>query len=80
MPLGLRVVAVAEVRPKPVVRGEADVVRRRHHQIRNHRRPQTPHPVSEHNLRDTTEGFEVGQQGHRRRGFLVGGEAHEPPP
>jgi hypothetical protein len=80
-PLRLRVRALAKVRPKPIVHGEADVLRCRDHLVRDDPAFQAPHPIREHHARDTAEHLEaLGQQSQRRVGALVIGEAHEPHP
>ena len=80
-PLRLRVVAVAEVGPEPVVGREPHVVRGRDDDVSDDTGFQTAHPISEHRLGHSAEGLEAfGQQPQRRAGAFVVGEAHEPHP
>jgi hypothetical protein len=63
------------------VGGEPNVVGGGHHHVGDHAGLQAAHPVGQHHLRHSAEGFETfGQQRQRGRRFLVGGEADEPPP
>ena len=61
--------------------GEADIVRARHHHVRDHPRLQTAHPVGEHHGRDAAERLETLHQHLEGRGraFVVG-EPDEPHP
>ena len=47
-PLRLRIRRLTEVGPKPVVGGEADIIRGRHHHVGDHPRFQAAHPVRQH--------------------------------
>ena len=79
--LGLRVRGMTEVGPEPVVAGEPDVVRCRHHDIGDHVALQTRHPVREHDLRNPAELLEALRQQPQRGGLLlIGSEADEPEP
>jgi hypothetical protein len=63
------------------VGGEPDIVRGRHHHVRDHPRFQAAHPVREYRLRHPIQLLEaLRQQAERRRGFLVVGEPDKPEP
>ena len=80
-PLRLRIGRMAEIGPEPVMGREADIVRAGHHHVRHHTALQTPHPVGQHCLGNTTEDLEAfGEHAQRGRQLLVGGEPDEPEP
>ncbi len=79
--LRLRVVAVAEVGPEPVMGREPHVVRGRDDDVSDDTGFQTAHPISQHRLGHSADRLEaLGQQRQRRSGAFVVGEAHEPHP
>ncbi len=80
-PFRLRIVALAEVRPEPIVSREPHVLGRGHHNVGNHPRLQAAHPIGEHRLGNPAENLEaLGQQRQGCPGLLVSGEPHEPEP
>jgi hypothetical protein len=78
-PLRLRVPALAEVRPEPVVSGQPHVVRRRDDHVGDHAALQTCHPVGQHHLRHPAQLLQaLREQREGRLRPLIGGEPHEP--
>jgi hypothetical protein len=74
----LRVRGLAEVRTKPVVRGEAHVLRMGHHHVGHRAGFEASHPVGEHHCGNATQLLEaLGEHAQCGLAALVGGEAHE---
>lgn len=79
--LGGRIGRLTPVRAKPVMRCETDIVGGGHDHVGDHPTLQTAHPIGQHLRRDPADhGQRLGDHRQRRRRFLIGGEAHEPPP